>query len=333
MQNKQDVLSPLQESPRQCLGCENRRNLKPFLCRRFAFPFSFEREKRDFTHLDALYSTKTKKKKNMSATIPTTAPFFLSSRSSTGAFDPSSSSPFFCSRDAAPRSQRAPDARKNAHLFFCFCFFLLSQANLRRRRKRFLTEKKAGRGTSLKRGARGKRGGHDETRTRANDCFARAREWVRPPIASRGDERKRFPKKCARTSAQCCFLVASRRPLSFSLSFVRGMRLLDWVSTLTSATSSLLPPKPTNRFQSCLRVHDHREASLRLPIPRRSQAKQSRSHHPHPKATHVQQGSKIGNRHAHQKGPNLSRNVVTVRHGRQRRGVGEINQRSDEKRR
>lgn len=268
----------------------------------------------------------------MSATIPTTAPFFLSSRSSTGAFDPSSSSPFFCSRDAAPRSQRAPDARKNAS-FFCFRFFLLSRTNLRRRRKRFLTEKKAGGGTSLKRGARGKRGGHDETRTRANDCFARAREWVRPPIASRGDERKRFPKKCARTSAQCCFLVASRRPLSFSLSFVRGMRLVDWVSTLTSATSSLLPPKPTNRLQSCLRVHDHREASLRLPIPRRSQAKQSRSHHPHPKATHVQQGSKIGNRHAHQKGPNLSRNVVTVRHGRQRRGVGEINQRSDEKRR
>ena len=241
----------------------------------------------------------------MSATIPTTAPFFLSSRSSTGAFDPSSSSPFFCSRDAAPRSQRAPDARKNAS-FFCFRFFLLSRTNLRRRRKRFLTEKKAGGGTSLKRGARGKRGGHDETRTRANDCFARAREWVRPPIASRGDERKRFPKKCARTSAQCCFLVASRRPLSFSLSFVRGMRLVDWVSTLTSATSSLLPPKPTNRLQSCLRVHDHCEASLRLPIPRRSQAKQSRSHHPHPKATHVQQGSKIGNRHAHQKGPNLS---------------------------
>lgn len=105
------------------------------------------------------------------------------------------------------------------------------------------------------------------------------------------------------------------------------------VSTLTSATRSLLPPKPTNRLQSCLRVHDHGEASLRLPIQRRSQAKQSRSHHPHPKATHVQQGSKIGNRHAHQKGPNLSRNVVTVRHGRQRRGVGEINQRSDEKRR
>ena len=190
-------------------------------------------------------------------------------------------------------------------------------------------EKKAG--ASLKRGARGKRGGNDETRTRSNDCFARAREWVRPPIASRGDERERFPKNVRALPNAAS--VASRRPLSFSLSFVRGMRLVDWVSTLTSATSSLLPPKPTNRLQSCLRVHDHREASLRLPIPRRSQAKQSRSHHPHPKATHVQQGSKIGNRHAHQKGPNLSRNVVTVRHGRQRRGVGEINQRSDEKRR
>ena len=140
-------------------------------------------------------------------------------------------------------------------------------------------------------------------------------------------------EKCARI-AQCCFGGVSPPFILFPLLFEGDVsRGLCAVSTLTSATRSLLPPKPTNRLQSCLRVHDHREASLRLPIQRRSQAKQSRSHHPHPKATHVQQGSKIGNRHAHQKGPNLSRNVVTVRHGRQRRGVGEINQRSDEKRR
>ena len=188
----------------------------------FSFSFSFER-KRDTKHRRAhTRNAKPKEEKNMSATIPTTAPFFLSSRSSTGAFDPSSSSPFFCSR-AAPRSQ-APDARKASFKARFSCFFL---AKMRRRRKRFLMgdEKKAG--ASLKRGARGKRGGNDETRTRSNDCFARAREWVQPPIASRGDERKRFPKKCARTSAQCCFLVASRRPLSFSLSFLRVMCLVD----------------------------------------------------------------------------------------------------------
>ena len=84
-------------------------------------------------------------------------------------------------------------------------------------------EKKAG--ASLKRGARGKRGGNDETRTRSNDCFARAREWVRPPIASRGDERERFPKNVRALPNAAS--VASRRPLSFSLSFLRVMCLVD----------------------------------------------------------------------------------------------------------
>jgi len=85
-----------------------------------------------------------------------------------------------------------------------------------------------------------------------------------------------------------------------------------------------------NRFQSSLRVYRRGETRLRFPIPRRSEAKQSRAHHPHPKATHVQQGAKVGNRHAHQKSPNVSRSVVTVRDGRERRGVGEVDQRSDE---
>ena len=89
----------------------------------------------------------------------------------------------------------------------------------------------------------------------------------------------------------------------------------------------------TNRFQSiCFpNVHHHHEkTSVRFSIPHRSQAKQSRSNAPHPKGTHVQQGAKVGNRHAHQKSPNVSRNIVTGRDGRQRRGVGEVNQRSDE---
>ena len=85
-----------------------------------------------------------------------------------------------------------------------------------------------------------------------------------------------------------------------------------------------------NRFQSSLRVYRRGETRLRFPIPRRSEAKQSRAHHPHPKATHVQQGAKVGNRHAHQKSSNVSRSVVTVRDGRERRGVGEVDQRSDE---
>lgn len=89
----------------------------------------------------------------------------------------------------------------------------------------------------------------------------------------------------------------------------------------------------TNRFQSiCLpNIHHHHEkTSVRFSIPHRSQAKQSRSNAPQPKGTHVQQGAKVGNRHAHQKSPNVSRNIVTGRDGRQRRGVGEVNQRSDE---
>jgi len=89
----------------------------------------------------------------------------------------------------------------------------------------------------------------------------------------------------------------------------------------------------THRFQSiCLpNVHHHNQkTSVRFSIPHRSQAKQSRSNAPHPKGTHVQQGAKVGNRHAHQKSPNVSRNIVTGRDGRQRRGVGEVNQRSDE---
>ena len=305
--------------------------LNPFFVVASLFLFPSKEKKRDFTHLDA-HATKRRRKK----TCPRPSPRLLRSSFPADRVPVRSTLRLpliFFVRVTRRRVPNERPTRERMHLFFAFVFSSSLKHKFASKKKEVFDGKESGGGTSLKRGARGKRGGHDETRTRANDCFARAREWVRPPIASRGDERKRFPKKCARTSAQCCFLVASRRPLSFSLSFVRGMRLVDWVSTLTSATSSLLPPKPTNRLQSCLRVHDHREASLRLPIPRRSQAKQSRSHHPHPKATHVQQGSKIGNRHAHQKGPNLSRNVVTVRHGRQRRGVGEINQRSDEKRR
>jgi len=87
-----------------------------------------------------------------------------------------------------------------------------------------------------------------------------------------------------------------------------------------------------NRFQSSLRVvyGETRRRRLWFPIPRRSEAKQSRANHSHPKGTHVQQGEKVGNRHAHQKSPNVSRGVVTVRDGRKRPGVGEVDQRSDE---
>lgn len=133
----------------------------------------------------------------MSATIPTTAPFFLSSRSSTGAFDPSSSSPFFCSRDAAPRSQRAPDARKNAS-FFCFRFFLLSRTNLRRRRKRFLTEKKAGGGDLFEtRRAREERWTRRDANARKRLFCARARVGSTTNRVARGRAKEVSEKMCA----------------------------------------------------------------------------------------------------------------------------------------
>ena len=197
----------------------NRRNLKSFFCRRFTFPFSFEREKRDFTHLDA-HATKRRRKK----TCPRPSPRLLRSSFPADRVPVRSTLPLpllFFVRVTRRRVPKERPTRERMHLFLLSFFPPLSH-KFASKKKEVFDGKESGGGTSLKRGARGKRGGHDETRTRANDCFARAREWVRPPIASRGDERKRFPKKCARTSAQCCFLVASRRPLSFSLSFVRG---------------------------------------------------------------------------------------------------------------
>lgn len=149
-------------------------------------------------------------------------------------------------------------------------------------------------------------------------------------------KRARFSPSFVSRVAECAAISRrnfSRRPLSFWRRLLtKGRRRHFLYTTLTDARSTFSLFQH-NRFQSiCLpNVHHHNQkTSVRFSISHRSQAKQSRSNAPHPKGTHVQQGAKVGNRHAPQKSPNVSRNIVTGRDGRQRRGVGEVNQRSDE---
>ena len=85
----------------------------------------------------------------------------------------------------------------------------------------------------------------------ANACkrlfCSRARVGSTTNRVARGRARE-VSEKCARISAQCCFLVASRRPLSFSLSFMRGMRLVSWIARGFDADigDALSSPSKTN---------------------------------------------------------------------------------------
>lgn len=191
---------------------------------------------------------------------------------------------------------------------------------MRERAKPEERERTRGEGLSLSR---------SEIRKRANE---RLRLISRPRKVSfwfasdrtRGDFEERFSASAA------LFLSSFLSSLDSSLGIFSGVDISLSRKTNRALSLPLSSRSKKNRFQSSLRVYRRGETRLRFPIPRRSEAKQSRAHHPHPKATHVQQGAKVGNRHAHQKSPNVSRSVVTVRDGRERRGVGEVDQRSDE---